>query len=136
MGAIPLQEKWKKWLIKLPKSPVETMPEIVAAAHLVVVPQQDTPATKAQFPLKLIDGMAMGKPILGTKVGDIPNILGDTGYLVSPSSPQQLADKIEWIFNHLPEAEVRGKKARERCIKNYSIDSMATILSTVLEPYC
>ncbi|MGK7942640.1 MAG: glycosyltransferase family 4 protein [Crocosphaera sp.] len=131
-----LQKTWGKWLIKLPKSPVQTMPEIVAAAHLVVVPQQDTPATKAQFPLKLIDGMAMAKPILGTKVGDIPNILGDTGYLVDPSSPQQLADKIEWIFNHFPEAEAKGQKARERCIKNYSIDSMATILSTVLEPYC
>ena len=131
-----LQEKWGKWLIKLPKSPAQAMPEIVAAAHLVVVPQQDTPATKAQFPLKLIDGMAMGKPILGTKVGDIPTILEDTGYLVNASSPQQLADKIEWIFNHLGEAEERGKKARERCVKNYSIDSMANILSTVLEPYC
>ncbi|MDJ0511386.1 MAG: glycosyltransferase family 4 protein, partial [Crocosphaera sp.] len=131
-----LQEKWGKWLIKLPKSPVQAMPEIVAAAHLIVVPQQDTPATKAQFPLKLIDGMAMGKPILGSKVGDIPNILGDTGHLVDPSSPQQLADKIEWIFNHLQEADERGQKARERCIKHYSIDSMATILSTVLKPYC
>ncbi len=131
-----LQEKWGNWLIKLPKSPVQAMPEIVAAAHLVVVPQQDTPATKAQFPLKLIDGMAMGKPILGTKVGDIPTILGDTGYLVNASSPQQLADKIELIFNHLGEAEERGQKARERCVKNYSIDSMANILSTVLEPYC
>ena len=130
-----LQEKWGKWLIQLPKSPVEAMPEIVSAAHLVVVPQQDTPATKAQFPLKLTDGMAMAKPILGTKVGDIPEILGDTGYLVDPSSPEQLANKIDWIFNDLEKAEKKGEKARERCIKLYSLDAMATILSQVLEPF-
>ncbi|MDJ0728356.1 MAG: glycosyltransferase family 4 protein, partial [Crocosphaera sp.] len=131
-----LQETWGKWLIQLPKSPVQTMPEIVSAAHLVVVPQQDTPATKAQFPLKLTDGMAMAKPILATKVGDIPEILGDTGYLVAPSSPEQLAKKIDWIFNHLEEAQAQGRKARKRCIKAYSLDSMATILSQVLEPFC
>jgi glycosyltransferase involved in cell wall biosynthesis len=130
-----LQEKWGNWLIQLPKSPVQAMPEIVSAAHLIVVPQQDTAATKAQFPLKLTDGMAMAKPILATNVGDIPEILGDTGYLVAPSSPQQLADKIDWIFNNLEEAEEKGKKARERCIKNYSIESMATILSEILEPF-
>ncbi|MEL4895011.1 glycosyltransferase family 4 protein [Crocosphaera sp. Alani8] len=131
-----LKEKWGRWLIQLPKSPVESMPEIVSTAHLVVVPQQDTPATQAQFPLKLTDGMAMAKPILATKVGDIPEILGDTEYLVDPSSPEQLASKIDWIFNHLEEAQEKGKQARERCIKSYSLESMATILSHVLEPFC
>jgi glycosyltransferase involved in cell wall biosynthesis len=111
------------------------MPEIVAAAHLIVVPQQDTPATKAQFPLKLTDGMAMAKPILATKVGDIPDILGDTGYLVDPNSPEQLADKIKWIFEHLEEANYKGKLARERCVKYYSIESMSEILNQVLQPY-
>ena len=130
-----LQQTWGKWLIQLPKSPVQAMPEIVSTADLVVVPQQDTPATQAQFPLKLTDGMAMEKPILATKVGDIPAILGDTGYLVDPSSPEQLANKIDWIFNHLEEAQTKGKQARERCIKSYSLDSMATILSQVLEPF-
>ncbi|EAZ91081.1 glycosyltransferase family 4 protein [Crocosphaera chwakensis] len=131
-----LEETWGKWLIQLPKSPVDAMPEIVSAAHLVVVPQQDTPATKAQFPLKLTDGMAMAKPILASKVGDIPEILGDTGYLVDPSCPDQLATQIDWIFNHLEEAQAKGKQARKRCIKTYSLQSMATILSQILEPFC
>ncbi|HAC65421.1 MAG TPA: glycosyl transferase group 1 [Cyanothece sp. UBA12306] len=130
-----LQEKWGKWLIQLPRSPVNQMPEIVAAAHIIVVPQRDTRATLAQFPLKLTDGMAMAKPILATKVGDIPEILGDTGYLVDANSPEQLADKIDWIFNNFDRANLKGKKARERCIKDYSIDSMATILQEVLQPY-
>jgi glycosyltransferase involved in cell wall biosynthesis len=68
---------------------------------------------------------------LSTRVGDIPEILGDTGYLVEPNSPQQLAQKIQWIFNNLDAANVQGTRARERCVDRYSVDKMAAILSTV-----
>ncbi len=127
-----LSEQWGKWIIKMPKYPPTEMPEIVAAAHIIVVPQRDNPAAKAQFPLKLTDGMAMAKPIIATKVGDIPEILGDTGYLVEPSSPLQLAEKIQWIFENMETAQEQGIKARERCVKNYSIERMASILSDLI----
>lgn len=127
-----LIQQWGRWIIKLPKTPHRTMPEVIAAAHIVVVPQRDTPAAQAQFPLKLTDGMAMAKPVLATRVGDIPEILGGTGYLVEPESPQQIAEQIQRIFQDLEEANNRGQQARTRCVKHYSIDSMATILSDVI----
>lgn len=130
-----LSEKWGKWIIKMPKYPPTEMPAIVAAAHIIVVPQRDNPAAKAQFPLKLTDGMAMAKPIIGTKVGDIPEILGDTGYLVEPSSPSEIADKIKLIFNDLTAANAKGMKARERCREFYSIDAMAAILSKLIQSF-
>lgn len=127
-----LMQQWGKWIIQLPRQSADRMPELVMAADVVVVPQRDTPATKAQFPLKLTDGMAMAKPVLATRVGDIPEILGDTGYLVDPASPEQLAEKIRWIFAHPGEAIDRGRQARERCITYCSIDRMASQLETVI----
>lgn len=127
-----LIQQWGRWIIKLPRSPVEVMPEVVAAAHVVVVPQRDTLTAQAQFPLKLTDGMAMGKPILATRVGDMPDILGGTGYLVDPNSPEQIAEKIQWIFQHFNEAQEQGKRARERCVEYYSTDAMAVILSEIM----
>ncbi|MBW4642340.1 MAG: glycosyltransferase family 4 protein [Goleter apudmare HA4340-LM2] len=127
-----LIERWGKWIIKLPQTPVEKMPEIVAAAHIVVVPQRDTPVAKAQFPIKLTDGMAMAKPVLATRVGDIPEIIGETGYLVDPNSPTQIAEQIKLIFADLEAANERGRKARERCIEKYSIQAMASILNSVI----
>ncbi|MEM6752859.1 MAG: glycosyltransferase family 4 protein [Cyanobacteria bacterium P01_C01_bin.38] len=127
-----LIEKWGRWIIKLPKSPVESMPEIVAAAHVVVVPQRDTLTARAQFPLKLSDGMAMAKPVLSTRVGDIPDILGDTGYLVDPNSPDQIAEQIELIFNNLEQASQKGERAREKCVEKYSLDTMASTLSQLI----
>ncbi|MCC5629648.1 glycosyltransferase family 4 protein [Nostoc sphaeroides CHAB 2801] len=127
-----LQQKWGRWIIKLPKYPADVMPDLVAAAHIVVVPQRDTPETRAQFPLKLTDGMAMAKPILSTRVGDIPQILGDTGYLVEPACPEQIAEQIQLIFQNLESASQRGIKARERCVEHYSIEAMASVLKSVI----
>ncbi|NWF60270.1 MAG: glycosyltransferase family 4 protein [Fischerella sp.] len=127
-----LIERWGRWIIKLPQMPVEKMPEVVAAADVVVVPQRDTPVARAQFPIKLTDGMAMAKPILATRVGDIPEILGDTGYLADPNSPAQLAEQIRLIFENLDAANERGKKARERCVEKYSLEAMAFTLKSVI----
>ncbi|MGB8688674.1 MAG: glycosyltransferase family 4 protein [Microcoleus sp.] len=127
-----LMQQWGRWIIKLPRFPVETMPEVVAAAHIVVVPQRDTLTALAQFPLKLTDGMAMAKPVLSTRVGDIPAILGGTGYLVDPNSPAQISQKIQWIFQNLTAANFQGMKARERCVEKYSIQTMAPILSDII----
>ncbi|MEH1950308.1 MAG: glycosyltransferase family 4 protein [Nostoc sp.] len=127
-----LQQKWGRWIIKLPKYPADVMPDLVAAAHIVVVPQRDTPETRAQFPLKLTDGMAMAKPVLSTRVGDIPQLLGDTGYLVEPGCPEQIAEQIQLIFQDLESASQKGIKARERCVEHYSIEAMASTLKSVI----
>ena len=130
-----LQAKYGRWIVKIAKSPITKMPEIVAAADLIVVPQRDTPAAKAQFPLKLTDGMAMAKPILATTVGDIPQILGDTGYLVESNSPSAIAESLELIFNNFEQAEAKGKSARQRCIDNYSIDAMTGIIKPLIAKF-
>lgn len=127
-----LLQKWGRWIIKLPKSPYTSMPEIVSCADLVVVPQRNTPAALAQFPLKLTDAMAMAKPILATTVGDIPTILGDTGYLVAPDSPEEIARQITWIFNHPQEATIKAQQARIRCVQEYSLEKMSEILAKVI----
>lgn len=127
-----LKSRWGRWIIQIPKLPYGQMPEIISAADCIVVPQQDVPAAQAQFPLKLTDGMAMAKPILATRVGDIPQILADTGYLVDPGDPAQLAQGIAAIFQDWDGAQMQGRSARDRCIEHYSIEAMARTLSTIL----
>jgi glycosyltransferase involved in cell wall biosynthesis len=129
-----LMQQWGQWIVKLPRSPVEQMPEILMAAHVVVVPQRASWTAKAQFPLKLSDGMAMGKPVLATRVGDIPEILGGTGYLVDPESVDQMMEQIQAIFEHWEEAIEKGQQARQRCRAHYSLNAMAAQLQPVFDP--
>ncbi len=127
-----LQQKWSKWIISLPPQPFDLMPEIISCADIMVVPQRNTPETIAQFPLKLTDAMAMAKPILATKVGDIPEILKDTGYLVNPQSPSDIAQAITNIFDNYETAQQKGQQARERYFKYFSLEQMMFILEKII----
>ncbi|MBN3942748.1 glycosyltransferase family 4 protein [Nostoc sp. NMS9] len=127
-----LIERWGQWIIMLPQTSIEQMPEVVAAAHIVVVPQRDTSVARAQFPIKLMDGMAMAKPVLATRVGDIPEILNEVGYLVDPDSPEQIAEQIKLIFQDLETANEVGKRARNKCLEKYSVEKMASTMESVI----
>jgi glycosyltransferase involved in cell wall biosynthesis len=128
-----LLARWPHRLVHLGRRSQTEMPRVIAAAHVVIVPQRQNPAAEAQFPLKLTDGMAMAKPVLATRVGDIPTILGHTGYLVEPDQPDQIAAGIKTIFEDYDQALNRGQMARERCIHRYSIGAMGQILDQLLQ---
>ncbi|MEM9542902.1 MAG: glycosyltransferase family 4 protein [Cyanobacteria bacterium P01_E01_bin.42] len=127
-----LLAKGKPWIVKLPSVPLDRMPEVVSAADIIIVPQRQTATAGAQCPIKLTDGMAMAKPIISTRVGEIPHVLGETGYLADPNSPAQLAAQIEAIFDNYDAAVALGRKARERCIEYYSLEAMAAILKDAI----
>jgi glycosyltransferase involved in cell wall biosynthesis len=129
-----LLDRWGQHIVHLGQRPPAEMPGIIAAAHAIVVPQRQTAAAQAQFPLKLTDGMAMAKPILATRVGDIPEIVGDGGYLVEPDAPEQLAAGIQAIFSDYEQALERGRRGRDRCIAHYSLAAMAAGLDRVIQP--
>lgn len=128
-----LRRRWGRWIIQLPPQPSTKMPFVVAGADIIVVPQRETPAALAQFPLKLTDGMSMAKPILATRVGDIPEILQESGYLVKPEAPEAIAKQICWILEHPEEAKQRGALARQRCVEHYSLAAMSHILAGVVQ---
>ena len=92
--------------------PFKDLPEHLAAADVVVIPQRNTSDTVGQMPAKIFDAMAMAKPIVSTRISDIPDVLGDCGYLVEPGNVQQLAEAMNHVFNHPEEALIKGKKAR------------------------
>jgi len=106
---------------------------VIAAAHVVLVPQRDTPSSRAQFPMKLTDAMAMAKPIVTTRVGDIPEVLEGAAYLAEASSPGDLARALEEAFGDPEEARRRGEEARRRCEARYSYDALAPHMARVLE---
>ncbi|HET6348578.1 MAG TPA: glycosyltransferase family 4 protein [Candidatus Krumholzibacteria bacterium] len=128
-----LEAKYGPRVIHLPRFGIDAMPSVVAAAHVVVVPQRDTAVARAQFPMKITDAMAMAKPIIATRVGDIPAALDGAAYLVEPSSPTQIARALEAIFDDPHDAARRGREARIRCERTFSTTAVAEILRGVLE---
>ena len=115
--------------------PFEKVPEFLAMSDVTVIPQKRNLASVGQLPAKVFDAMAMAKPIIATNVSDLPEILDGCGWTVEPESPEQLARAIQHIIDHPEEAEQMGRKARQKCIENYSWDAMEKILVNIFRKY-
>jgi glycosyltransferase involved in cell wall biosynthesis len=115
--------------------PMQKVPEILAMADIVVIPQRRSLASMGQLPAKVFDAMAMAKPIIATAVSDIPEILDGCGRVVKPGSPRILADAVQYMFDHPGEGKRLGSKAREKCIVRYSWDTMASVLLDLFGKY-
>ncbi len=113
----------------------EKVPEFLAIADVIAIPQKNNSATVGQVPAKVFDAMAMAKPVVATAVSDLPEILDGCGWIVEPEKPEELAQAITYILEHPEEAEQKGQKARIKCIENYSWDAMEKVLGDVFKKY-
>ena len=115
--------------------PFETVPEFLAMADVVVIPQRKNFSTMGQMPAKVFDAMAMAKPIIASNISDLPEILDGCGWIIEPENPKKLAEKIRYVLNNSEEAEAMGNKARQKCIEKYSWNAMEEILLKVFKKY-
>ena len=120
-------------VVVFPKIPFKDLPEYLAVADILVIPQRRTTDTEGQIPAKLFDAMAMAKPIITTPISDIPEVLGENGFFIEPEDPDQLANTIEYILSHPEEALLKGKKARERCTELYDLKVLEKELNLQIE---
>ena len=107
--------------------PKSEEPKLLSITDLVVLPQRYTRAAIAQVPAKVFTAMAMEKPIIATKISDLPEILYGCGILVRTGNIQEIAEKITFILENEDIATELGKRARKRCIEKYSISAVRKI---------
>ena len=70
------------------------------------------------------EAMACGVPCVVTDIGDSGFIIGDTGLIVPPQSPQALADAISRLINAGAAGRRQlGTAARERVQKEFSLET-------------
>jgi glycosyltransferase involved in cell wall biosynthesis len=119
-------------IIHLGPQPHALMPELLALSDLVVLPQRRTPVTSAQVPAKVFEAMAMAKPIIASRMSDLPEILAGCGLLVEPGDVARLTKAIERLLDDEALAVDLGERARARCLLHYSWDAMDAILAPVI----
>jgi glycosyltransferase involved in cell wall biosynthesis len=115
--------------------PFEKIPEILSIANVVVIPQRESYSTVGQMPAKVFDAMAMAKPIVATKVSDLPEVLKGCGWIVEPGNPKRLAETIELVLDDDEKSKKIGWKARDKFIKKYSWNALEKKLVNIFKNY-
>jgi len=82
------------------------------------------PALRDPFPLALLEGMALGRPIVASAVGGIPEMLadGESGLLVPPSDAPALATSVIGLLRDAPRRRALGAAALDRLRTRFTLD--------------
>ena len=102
--------------------PQERMPECYGGLDVFVLS-----SLWEGHPLSLIESLAMERPTIATLTSGSPEIIddGETGFLVAPKNPKDLAEKVCWMLDHPLESKKMACEGRRRCLRRFDEKTMA-----------
>lgn len=92
---------------------------VIASLDVVVLPSVQADS----FPTIILEAMALSKPVVAYAVGGVPEMIEDgvTGFLVSPGRKDEMAERIEFLFQNEKLRLEMGRAARERVDRLFSL---------------
>ena len=105
--------KVNKQCIFVGRIPQSELPYYYGACDIFVIP-----SIIEAFGLVTVEAMACGRPVIGSNVGGIPDIIKDglNGFLVKPRDPEDLAKKIVFLLKNpdlMKNMGIEGRKIAE-----------------------
>lgn len=90
------------------------------------------------LPLSLLEAMSMGKPVVATHVGGVPEVItnGYDGMTVPPENPTALAVAIRSLASDPKRRTLFGQRARQRITTSFSLETMADRYEALYDQLC
>lgn len=91
------------------------------------------PSDYEAFGMAIGEAMASGTPVISHAVGNVPDLVGDTGWLLAPGTRADgLAEAMAAALASPEERIERGRRARERIEREFSMAARRGVLERVL----
>jgi len=90
------------------------IPLFIAAADIAVASFDDNSQSRCKSPLKVVEYLASGKPIVASKLPEVSQMLGEAGILVDPGDPEVIAEAAMKLLDDNDLRRNLGIKARKR----------------------
>ena len=112
--------------------PVKDMPHLMAACDVFVSPLRSTNGL-ADYPISILEAMAVGKPVVVTKVGGVPELVShmQTGLIVEPGNVELLANQIHFALENREIVREMGTNAAEFIKQQFSVERVRTMTEEV-----
>jgi glycosyltransferase involved in cell wall biosynthesis len=85
------------------------------------------------FPMTIVESFACGLPVICSRIGAMEEIVQDnrTGLHFSPGDGKDLAEKVEWAWNHPERMRLMGKEARHEYEMKYTAEKNYPLLMEI-----
>lgn len=114
----------------------EELVPALRAAHVCVapLPADARNAFQGCCPIKVLEYMGCGRPILATDAAPLKELLvhGRTAYLARAGSPAALAQGIDWLLADAARREALGAAAREEALARWTPAAFSSALSAAV----
>ncbi len=94
----------------------DEVPHLMNRVSLVIVPSYFE-----TFGLVAVEAMQMGRPVIASNVGGLPEIISENGYLVPPKDPEALCKAIQDLLSQREKALQMGAQARRYVLENFTM---------------
>lgn len=110
---------------------VENVYELISSFDVVVLPSSE----REGLGLSLLEAMACGKPVIGTRLGGIPEVIddGENGFVVEPADSQALADALFKLASNKDLCIKMGKNSIKKIASRFSLIGMIDELENIYE---
>lgn len=102
------------------KQPYHMYSLYLGASDILLLPMQDNLYNRSRHPLRLMDYLAAGRPIIATALPEIARVVRKCGLVAKPSDPDDFACKILKAAKDLDLRKRMGRHARELAEKKHS----------------
>ena len=101
------------------------MPRYINILDCLVLPSHTRSNWKEQFGRVLIEAMACEVPVIGSNSGEIPNVIGDAGYIFQEGDTVKLADTIRQLLSDEGKRKEMGAAGRVRVEQHFTQKKIA-----------
>jgi glycosyltransferase involved in cell wall biosynthesis len=100
--------------------PSPQMPAYYQQLDALVVPSRTRSNWKEQFGRVLVEAMACGVPVIGSDSGEIPNVIGDAGWIFPEGQVEALGAHLALLLQNPDLRAELGRRGRERVKAHYT----------------
>ncbi|MCL5257190.1 MAG: glycosyltransferase family 4 protein [Chloroflexi bacterium] len=109
----------------VPQVSSAVVPDVLKSLDVLVLPSITTKTWKEQFGRILIEAMSCGVPVVGSRSGEIPNVIGDAGLVFPESDVETLASMLAELATNQQMRRQLGLAGRRRVIAQYTQAAVA-----------
>jgi glycosyltransferase involved in cell wall biosynthesis len=100
--------------------PSAQMPAFYNQLDTLALPSLTRPHWKEQFGRVLIEAMACGVPVVGSRSGEIPHVIGQAGLTFTESNVQELRARLSQLMDAPALCADLARRGRERVLAHYT----------------